>query len=147
MYLKYELAILIGLKLEEVEKKEVSVSYFNNAVYENIANNTYLTNKFLGLGFVFDEDTYLVAIHLHGNTDEGYNVFKEELPLKIAFEDRREEVKAKVGLHDYESGEGEKVPILGWTDPWIKYNFDNASLHFSFGSKKTVRLVTIGKLD
>jgi len=142
---KKKLNEYLGESLDDIQKNEQLKQYSFEAEFVQIGTDYYLTNRQKGIGFVFNSDKKLIAIHLHDGLENNYNLFPQELPKGLHFSDDMENAHKKIGISKYESGGGEILPILGLSKFWRKYQFGNYYLHLSFHDKgKSISLVTLG---
>ncbi|MFM9836900.1 MAG: hypothetical protein ACKVOQ_01480 [Cyclobacteriaceae bacterium] len=145
MELDYKFSKLLGTSLSDLRNASLLPTYLKNLELEQVGNSYYLTNKQIGVGFVFDENRILSTIHLHGENSNGYNAYPDELPCGIDFKDNDIIVHKKTGLQEFESGGGEQLPILGKSNLWRKYYYTNCYLHLRFGNKGNIILITLSK--
>ncbi len=144
MRLEYYLSDLLGESLEEVKRKVVCKQPFTGYRQTKITENHYLTCEERGIGFVFNKDYFLDAVHLFSGTRDGISRFNGELPLQLHFDDPINHIESKIMHQKFDSGRGEELPFLGRTNPWRKYYFENCSLHLEFNSSQTIELITLG---
>jgi hypothetical protein len=70
-----------------------------------------------------------------------------ELGIKnITANSTKKEVIQLLGKPD-KTGGGNKLSVLGYVDPWIKYNRPDCQLRFAFDKDKAVKLVTLLEPD
>jgi len=143
MNLEYQFSNLLGLNLDDLYKNSLTNLYFKNQNLEKIGNRYYITNKYQGIGFVFDEEKKMTSIHFHRGGVDGYETYSDSLPCEISFKDNPESIHKKTNL-DFLSGGGEVLPILGKTNYWRKYQYSNCYLRIEFDKNNLVTLVSLG---
>jgi hypothetical protein len=138
----------LGKSIDVIKENEIINSYLVNQEAEEIGDRFYVTNRKKGIGFVFDEFRTLIAIHFHsgnsGSKKESYSSFTGLLPYDIRLEDSIESAHKKIGLKEFDSGGGEILPILGLSNRWRKYNYQNFYLTIEFNKDGALVLTTLG---
>lgn len=136
---------ILGKKLQsqsfqEFLKKVGEVPFINNE-FEDVF---YYEFKEKGISCLFNKfDSTLEAIHLFGENDEEYEIYSEQLPHQLSFENSREEVIRKLGTPSIEGG-GEKDILGEIIPPWIKYLYPNYQLHVEFNERnQLVTMITL----
>lgn len=143
MLVKDELVTLLGIDLRNSSSNQLFKTFFNEETSETISSDTYFTNKKEGIGVVFEDQKQLENIHLYINK-EGYNAFSGTLPMGIKHNDKLDKIVSRIGNIKHESGGGETLPILGKTNRWLKYYFENCFLHFEVNDDNELILMTLG---
>jgi hypothetical protein len=134
----------LGVELSTLSKKDSFNSYAKNHPIEQVGENYYVTNRSDGIGFVFDKDKKLTAIHLYNGEKENIKAFVGTLPNNMSFDDDPQSVRSKIESIDYKTGGGENLPFLGKSNLWYRYNFEKSYLTVEFNQKNTIELITIG---
>lgn len=145
MNLNYKLSELLGNSMIDLRNNKIFLEYFENIETESINDDYYLTNEKKGIGIVFNSNKILENIHLYSGNKDGINKFSSSLPAGLHFRDNIKVVENKIELKRFESGGGEILPIIGKTNYWRKYHYDNCYLHIETNNKNTLELITIGK--
>ncbi len=144
MRLNYYLSDLLGTPLHEVQKNEVDTELFSCDHVLEISDMKYMTCREKGVGFVFDPDQHLEAIHLYGGGKDGVERFTGPLPLQIRFDDPLCDVDGKINSKAYECG-GDDPSETGTASSWRQYDFENCFLHLEFNSLESIELITMIK--
>jgi len=92
-----------------------------------------------GVSIASDPTTKIVfAVFLYGIDKDGYSRYARDLPNDINFEDRRLDVRRKMGRPI-------RVGKVGKTIEWDLYNYGEIELHFQYDKKASgcIALVTL----
>lgn len=85
------------------------------------------------------EDDLVNQISLYMQADEGFSVYVGELPLPI--NSSESEAIRLLGVPSATGG-GKMDMLLGYTNRWIKYKFENYALHLQFNHSDQLCRVT-----
>lgn len=99
--------------------------------------------KSLGISCLFNEEKALEAIHLYGESREGFQVYLEELPHRLSFKNSRADALKLLG-HPSLSGGGIPSLLGGKVPNWIKYIYPSYELHLEFKNEdREIAMVTL----
>ncbi len=136
---------MLGLSLDEAKGNKLFNQLFDENQYEKVGDQSYYTNRKEGIGVVFNRDDILTAFHLHSGGKQGYSKYSGDLPENIQFGLDRNSIVRNFEDIRFDQGGGEVLPILGATNKWIKFYFENSTLHLEFNSENRLVMVTIEK--
>jgi hypothetical protein len=110
---------------------------------EAIEDQSYISVFAFGISLVLSDHRTISAIHLHGDTSEGFDVYPFALPLGLRFGMSRDEVRVLLGEPE-QKGEETVVPILGKKPAWDRFAARDIRVHVEYsGSPPAARLVTL----
>ncbi len=133
----------IDKNLKEVESSSLFNNYFNVEDLIKGEDTFYLNNKREGIEIVLSKDLKISSIHLFSG-DEDYKLFTGELPFKIKFSFKREDIQAIFGRPN-KTGGGHRSLYIEIIPIWDKYYFETYSLHFQY-SETGIDTITIASL-
>ena len=122
------------------------LSSFNEpvmAVYDSDLKNYFIELKRNGISFRLDNKQNLTTIFFHSKDGE-FSQYTGKMPFSINFSLSYDEVLEKLGTPD-SSGGGKGEIVFGLSiNPWLRYEYGNNSLHFTFEADKcSIKLITL----
>ena len=85
-----------------------------------------------GFGLKFEENK-LVAIFLYGCKEEGFDIYKGEIPLEVKFGWSREKVRKQLGQPS-KSGHAKAFKNVLKESFWDRYDFNEFLMHITYSS-------------
>lgn len=134
------LIAMLGMPLEKFD----TVKFSDEDQYENPVitremvdgvEEVYLEYFNIGLGF-YIENRYLISIFIHGGEKSNkYSAYGYALPKSLDFFSSKDGITSMLGTPLKEGG-GED-PFFGKIPCWIKYQFEDYSMHIEFNDDLT----------
>jgi hypothetical protein len=137
-------SLILNRNIADLKDESLFIEHFKNTELRSIGHKHYLTNKSKGIGLVFDQELISRTIHFYRGLVDGSSQFMGELPYKIEFNDNIDLLQKKMVNMKYVSGYGEELPVLGKSNPWLRYDFDSIYMHIEFNESGSINLVTLG---
>lgn len=134
---------LLGCSKLDSEFINIS-SYFNElpTIEESVlGDRSYYSFLHSGVLFLL-EDEVVDQITFYAKQDEGFSVYKGELPILI---DSSEHEAIQILGHPLASGGGKMDSLMGYIGRWIKYEKEGYTLHLQFNYNDNLSKVTIMK--
>ncbi len=143
---QHDLISLLGKKYDDASISSY-LECFNEEIIINDNINKDEGGYFIefhnyGISFFFDKEHRLVTIHLFSKGKDNFDQFSGKIPFKIEFDMTEKGVIDILGQPSIHGGGG-KSTFWGTVPYWIRYDFNEYSLHFKFKkNKKSIELIT-----
>jgi hypothetical protein len=122
------------------ETYDVNVIYDYDCTYENQPDRYHTEIPDLGLNFTFDENQSFSALHITPVESTTFNPFEPDDERLKGFTSKSKAIKyAKKKNVTFVEGAAE---FMGENKDWIRFNYNNYSLHYEF-VKSELKLITI----
>lgn len=125
------------------ETYDVEVIYEYDRTHENLKDEYHAEVEKLGLEFLFNKEQKVIALFMENSDHDGFNPFEPPDPRIVSFESRKgAENYANENNIKYESHKEKKDSFFGVIPDWVKFYFNEYSIHYEF-NKNGIAKVTI----
>jgi hypothetical protein len=133
----------LGKYLNSLADNIIIGKYISESVESKYDTDIYMTNKDKGIELIFDEDKKLKCIHFFGEKNDEYKRFNGILPLGLSFSNDKQTLFNKIGNRKIAEGGGDILPILGKSNYWCKFQFEECRVRFEFNDVDEITLVSL----
>lgn len=106
----------------------------------------YLISAQNGIQLRLDRNERIAVIFLYGQPKDGFEPYKGGLVSSLSFSSNQRDIQSALGSPSAVGKPGKS--LLGSHGGWIRYDYSDYSIHFSFGVQGgTIDLVTIMSAD
>lgn len=133
----------LGKDLISIADNKIIGSYISESVESKYGTDIYITNKDEGIELIFDKDKKLKCIHFFGEKNGEYNRFNGILPLGLSISNDKQTLYNKIGNRKIAEGGGEILPILGKSNYWCMFQFEECRVRFEFNDSDEITLVSL----
>ncbi len=133
----------LGKDLISIADNKIIGKYISESVESKYGTDIYMTNKDEGIELIFDEDKKLKCIHFFGEKNDEYNRFNGILPLGLSISNDKQTLFNKIGNRKIAEGGGDILPILGKSNYWCKFQFEEFRIRFEFNDVDEITLVSL----
>ena len=135
---------LLGMHLKNdvlcdlFETYDVQVKYEYDRLHEGLASEYWAEIPVLGLNFHFNEDQLFSTLYIRPVDIQTFDPFEDDTLMKF---DSKADAMHYATSHGIQTTEG-KVDFMGELSDWIRFEFDNYSIHYEYVQSK-LNLITI----
>ena len=115
------------------ETYDVDVIYTYDRTHENMEDEYRCGIPDMGLEFIFDGSQKLTTLFMTKIEHSGHNPFEGDDPRMTPFQTADEAMRfARTNSIDAMHQEANEDSFLGAIPEWVKFTFDNHSIHYQF---------------
>ena len=133
----------LGEDLISIVDSKIISKYISESLESKYGTDVYLINKNEGIELIFDEDKKLKCIHFFGEKNDEYNRFNGILPLGLSISNDKQTLYNKIGNRKIAEGGGDILPILGKSNYWCMFQFEECRVRFEFNDSDEITLVSL----
>lgn len=133
----------LGKNFISIVDSKIISKYISESVESKYGTDIYITNKDEGIELIFDEDKKLKCIHFFGEKNDEYNRFNGILPLGLSISNDKQTLYNKIGNRKIAEGGGDILPILGKSNYWCMFQFEECRVRFEFNDSDEITLVSL----
>jgi hypothetical protein len=130
--------------IEVLEHLDMEVIYAFDRSHENIPDAYWAAAHSHGFQFRFDEKQILDTIFLYLEPDEGFEPLAQDQEYDVPFFSFFKEAQAHGARNGWPAETG-KVDFLGVVREWIRFRFEEHTVHYEFRKEK-LAMVTLSRV-